>query len=276
MTTTAWAPVEAKTEEILARYPRPLEALAGGEVPAFVLRGSYPSEHCCALMERFVERGLLYDPHATGDGPARRVDIGTSFGSHHRDREAFFAHSQQTHELFSTLFDGYRDPVRTMYESLAQLAPDKQVMTAREPDGRRYGPAIFRIYHAEIGHGPHYDSVAKRTQAFDYAVTRFEHQFAAVLCLQNSATEGDTGEPFLYNCPWTPELQPVLSGNTFPEHVAENGIERTQVHLEPGDLYFFFTENVHEVPSVVGDRPRAVLAMFFAMSPDDDEIFVWA
>ena len=276
MTTTTWTPLEATTEEILARYPRPLEALAGGEVPAFVLRGSYPSDHCRALMERFGERGLLYDPHTTGDGEAHRVDIGTSFGSYHRDREAFFAHSQQTHELFATLFDGYRDPVRTMYEALTQLAPDKHVMTAREPDGRLYGPAIFRIYHAEIGHGPHYDSVARRTQAFDYAVTRFEHQFAGVLCLQNSAVAGETGEPFLYNCPGTPELQPLLVSNTFQEHVAENGIERVQVHLEPGDLYFFFTENVHEVPHVVGDRPRAVLAMFFAMSADDDEIFVWA
>ena len=46
--------------------------------------------------------------------------------------------------------------------------------------------------------------------------------------------------------------------------------------LEPGDLYFFFTENIHEVPAVVGDQPRAVLASFFAMSPDDDEIYVWS
>ena len=271
MTTTAWTPFEGTTEEILERYPRPLEALAGGEVPAFVLRGIYPADHCRALMERFGERSLLYDPHVVSDGEARRVDIGTSFGHHRRDRDAFFAHSQQTHELFSTLFDGYCDPVRTMYEALAELAPDKRVMTAQEPDGRRYGPAIFRIYHAQLGHKPHYDSVARRTKAFDYAVSRFEQQFAGVLCFQNSAAVGDTGEPFLYNCPGSPELQPALLSD-FQNHVAENGIERAQVHLEPGDLYFFFSENVHEVPPVVGDRPRAVLAIFFATSADEDEI----
>ena len=49
-----------------------------------------------------------------------------------------------------------------------------------------------------------------------------------------------------------------------------------QIHLEPGDLYFFFSENYHEVPAVCGDRPRAVLAIFFAMSPDRDEIYVWS
>lgn len=274
MMTTFWTPVEGTPEEILERYPQPLEALTQREVPAFVVRGIYPSDHCRALMERFRERGLLHDPQAMGR--KTRVDIGTSFGSHRVDRDAFFAHAQQTRELFSALFDGYHDPVRTMYDTLAQLAPNKKVMTAHEPDGRQYGPAIFRIYHEELGHGPHYDSVARRSQAFDYDVSRFKQQFAGVLCFQNSATAGDTGEPFLYNCQGTPELQPILVTEAFREHVAENGIERVQVHLEPGDLYFFSSENVHEVPQVVGDRPRAVLASFFATSPDDDEIFVWS
>ena len=105
-------------------------------------------------MRRFYERSLLYDPHEVGDGQARRVDIGTSFGHHRSDREKFHAHSAETLALFETLFDGYDDPVRTMYDALAQLAPGKEVKTAREPDGRLYGPAIFRVYHRETGHGP--------------------------------------------------------------------------------------------------------------------------
>jgi hypothetical protein len=276
MTTSTWTPFEATIPEILDRHPEPLLALAHGEVPAFVLRQHYQPTHCRALMRRFYERGLLYDPHAAGDGTARRVDIGTSFGSHRADRDKFHAHSAETLKLFETLFDGYDDPVRSMYDALAKLAPDKEVKTAREPDGRLYGPAIFRVYHREMGHGPHYDSVAKRTQAFDYQISRFTHQFAAILCFQNSTKETGTGEPYLYNCPYRPELQEHLSRDKFPAYVAEQGIERAQVQLEPGDLYFFFTENVHEVPAIIGDQPRAVLAIFFAMSSDDDEIYVWA
>ena len=276
MTTSTWTPFEATIPEILDRHPEPLLALAHGEVPAFVLRQHYQPTHCRALMRRFYERGLLYDPHAAGDGTARRVDIGTSFGSHRADRDKFHAHSAETLKLFETLFDGYDDPVRSMYDALAELAPDKEVKTAREPDGRLYGPAIFRVYHREMGHGPHYDSVAKRTQAFDYQISRFTHQFAAILCFQNSTKETGTGEPYLYNCPYRPELQEHLSRDKFPAYVAEQGIERAQVQLEPGDLYFFFTENVHEVPAIIGDQPRAVLAIFFAMSSDDDEIYVWA
>lgn len=276
MTTMTWTPAEGTTGEIRRRFPRPLDALARGEVPALVLRGAFPADHCQALMERFRERGLAYDPARSGEGKVPRVDIGTSFGRYRSDPGKFFEHSRQTRELFSTLFDGYEDPVRTMYRALQELAPEKRVMTAREPDGREYGPAIFRIYHAEVGHGPHFDSVAKRTKAVEYAVSRFDRQFAGVLCFQNSEGGDDTGEPFLYNCAWTPELQPVMAERRFPEHVAANGIERAQVNLEPGDLYFFFSENIHEVPPVVGDRPRAVLAMFFATSDDEEEIFVWA
>ena len=75
----AWRPLEGTADRILERSPRPLEALARGEVPALVLRGVYPSDHCRALLERFAERGLLYDPHATSEGKPHRVDIGTSF-----------------------------------------------------------------------------------------------------------------------------------------------------------------------------------------------------
>ena len=276
MTTSAtWTPFEAPIGEILSQYPEPLLALAHNEVPAFVLRQHYDPAHCQALMQRFYQRGLLYDPHQTGAG-ASRVDICTSFGRHRADREAFHAHSAETLALFETLFDGYDDPVHSMYGALQELAPSKQVKTAREPDGRLYGPAIFRIYHRETGHGPHYDSVAKRSRAFEYQISRFKHQFAGILCFQTSSKEAGTGEPYLYNCPFQPEITEHLTREKFPAYVADQSIERVQVQLEPGDLYFFCTENVHEVPSIVGEQPRAVLAIFFAMSPDDDEIYVWA
>ena len=87
---------------------------------------------------------------------------------------------------------------------------------------------------------------------------------------------GGGGEPFLYNFPWTPEVDLARQDMPIKEYLEQQQVERIQVQLEPGDMYFFFTENLHEVPAVTGDQPRAVLAIFFAMSPDDDEIFVWA
>ena len=43
-----------------------------------------------------------------------------------------------------------------------------------------------------------------------------------------------------------------------------------------GDLYFFCTENIHEVERLTRQRRRVVLAFFFAMSADKPEIFVWS
>ena len=166
--------------------------------------------------------------------------------------------------------------MKTIYSHLAAIAPSQEVMIAREPDGGVYGPAIFRTYYEGIGHKPHFDSASKREKLWDYQVSRFAHQFSAVLCFQNSEVRGERGEPFLHRCPWSPKIQKHLDEQTFHDYARENSIPKLQVELEPGDLYVFFTENIHEVPEVAGDRPRIVLASFLAMSPDDPEIFVWS
>ena len=46
--------------------------------------------------------------------------------------------------------------------------------------------------------------------------------------------------------------------------------------LQPGDLYFFNTRLVHEVPALEGSSPRVVLAVFIGYSADDPEVFVWS
>jgi hypothetical protein len=53
-------------------------------------------------------------------------------------------------------------------------------------------------------------------------------------------------------------------------------VPNVTVNLEPGDLYFFNTQLIHEVPGVPGELPRIVLATFIGYSPDDDEVFVWS
>jgi hypothetical protein len=48
------------------------------------------------------------------------------------------------------------------------------------------------------------------------------------------------------------------------------------VILDPGDLYFFNTGCIHEVPGVAGEDARIVLATFIGYSSDRNEIFVWS
>ncbi len=271
-----WNPVEGTVESILESYRNPFRALREGQVPALILRGAYPPSHCEALICRFYDLGLLYSPKAGEEGTGKRVDIGTSLGTHSVEPDRFFEHAGETHRTFESLFDGFDDPVATIYDAMAQLLTSKKVLTARESDGRLYGPAIFRCYHAGLGHRPHYDSVSKRSRLFNYQVSRFDHQFAAVMCFQNSEDAGNSGEALLYNAPISPVVGEHLTGGTFHEFAADRNIDRIRIRLEPGDLYFFYSENIHEVPGVVGDTPRVVLAVFIGFSEDDDEVFVWS
>lgn len=270
--TSAWPAAEPDLATVLAQYPRPFETLAAGAVPAVILRQAFDPEACRRIVARFYERQLI-QPTAS---PTSFDYVGTSLGMWAAKPEEFFAHAEGTHALYATVFEGLPDPVRFMYAMLGRLAPDKRVQVAHEPDGRRYGPGIFRLYRPGAGHKPHFDSVKLREKRVNYAVYRFEHQFAALLCLQAADPDPEAGECLLHRIPWSPELQPVIQEGTFHAYAAEHGIPHVRIELEPGDFYVFNTRHIHEVPLIRGETPRIVLATFLGYSPEDEEVFVWS
>lgn len=272
-----WRMAGPDQESVSVAYADPLAALARAEMPAIVLRQVYDSDHCRALVRRFVERGLMREPLANDpNDPRTRIDIGTSLGNKGGDIEDFLAHAAETRALFSTLFDDLQDPVQTIYDHLQALAQTKEVKTAREPDGRLYGPAIFRVHYDGHAYRPHIDHVVLREKRFDYQVSRFTHQFAGVLCIQNADARGPGVQAILHRCLWTEEVQPYIAEERFDHYAAAREIEQCRVELEPGDLYFFNTRSIHEVPAVQGGDPRVVLAVFIGYSEDDGEIYVWS
>ena len=305
---SSWSILEPDVASARERFDRPLEALAGGDVPAIVLREALDPSSCEALVKRLMGEGHLFDPRepipekfirdAVPEGffsretaeESRgidyyrertgqehiRIDIGTSLGYRGEDREGFFEHSRETRELFSKIFDSGIDPVDLVYSSLEELSVDKTVHTAREDDGSVYGPAILRAHYGGYAYAPHFDSVRLRERREDYAVHSFEHQFAGVLVLQNTAIGDRTAQGIIHRCPWEPEVDPFLEAGTFHEYAAERELERVEVVLNPGDLYFFNTRMIHEVPGLAGTDPRIVLATFIGFSADREEIFVWS
>ena len=301
-----WIPSEPDLTTILAQHPQPLEALAAGDVPALVIRQAFPVESCQRLVERLIAKELLYDPRkpipqkfieaavpeghfregrnkeasrawdaGTSTG-RRRIDIGTSLGYRGSDPDTFFAHSRESYELFADLFSTGEDPVRILYDALQDLSRTKKAVTAHEPDGRQYSPAIIRAHYGGYTYKPHFDSVRLREKREGYAVHKFEHQFAGVMVLQNTQLGDVSAQCVLHRYLWQPEIDSHLRGGTFHEYAAREGVANVDVVLEPGDLYFFNTRNIHEVPGVAGDLPRIVLATFIGFSSDRDEIFVWS
>ncbi len=273
-----WAAVEPDLNAALERFDHPIQALAEAQIPAFILRRAYDPAHCQGLIRRFIDMGLMRDakePRAAADARPR-IDIGTSLGNRGSDQNRFLEHAQSTHLLFDFLFNGFDNPVQRIYETLSALCPGREVKVASEPDGRRYGPAIFRIHYEGQRYKPHIDHVVLREGRSDYSVYRFEHQFAGILCLQNADVSGLGAQGLLHRCLWTPEVQPEMDADTFDQYARDNDIEHCQVELEPGDLYFFNTRLIHEVPAIAGDQPRIVLAVFIGYSEDDDEVLVWS
>ena len=305
---SSWNLAQPDIESVLGSYARPLDALAGGEIPAIVLRGVFSSSDCRQLVERLISAGHLYDPRkpvpekftsqAVPEGffsrdseqESRgveyyrertanahvRIDIGTSLGYRGGDREGFFEHSRRTRETFAEIFNEQCNPVELIYAKLQELSIDRKVLTARESDGSLYGPAILRAHYGGYAYAPHFDSVRLREKRSDYAVHDFEHQFAGVLVLQNTAVGDRTAQGIIHRCRWEPALDPCLEEGTFHAYAAEQGLERAEVVLEPGDLYFFNTRMIHEVPGLAGVDPRIVLATFIGYSAGREEIFVWS
>lgn len=306
MTPNNWNICEPDLETILARYPEPLQTLADGDIPALVIRSALTAEDCQAVVDRLIDRQFLYDPtkpvpakfleEAVPEGhfregrsaaaaaawdaavqtERRRIDIGTSLGYRGSDPDQFFEHSRQSRQTFRDLFADGPNPVRVLYDHLQSLSCGKQVMTAREPDGREYCPAIIRAHYGGYTYKPHFDSVRLREKRNNYAVHAFEHQFAGVLVLQNTQLQDISAQCVLHRCFWQPEVEPHLQADTFHEYAAQNQIPSVQVVLQPGDLYFFNTRGIHEVPGVAGLLPRIVLATFIGYSIDREDVFVWS
>jgi len=267
-----WPAAGPDLAAVRTRFPRPFEALARGETPALILRGVLPSDDCVAILERIAARRVLRQPAKPGSFHY----LGTSLGMLGQDPEAFFADARRTHALFASLFEGLVNPVEAVYQWLNQLAVGHRATVAREPDGRRYGPAIFRYYPPGRGHLPHFDSVRLREKRVGYAVYRYPHQFAGVLCLQAPEPDPEAGEGIIHRVLWSEAIQPRLEAGDFHDYAREQGISQIRIQLQAGDFYVFNTGHIHEVPPVRGSCSRIVLATFLGFDPTEEATPVWS
>jgi len=293
---STWLPLGPSIERVLDVCDDPMGTLARGEVPALLVRKAYPPEQCREIVNHFYERGLVPGLPKPGELiPERpkieRVDVGTSLGNLGKKPEEFFEGSKATHELYETLFEGLNNPIDLMYGAMERLAPGKKAMVAREPDGRLYGPVIFRCHLPHWGYSPHIDSVRKREKRTNYEVHRFEHQLAGILLLQPPERSEGYCDSILHKCPWNDKVAEIMKTDLlgrrdkegividpkgFAKYAQENNIKNYRMILEAGDMYFFNSEMLHEIPRFDGHSPRIVMATFFGYSPDDPEIYVWA
>eukprot|EP01052_Picozoa_sp_SAG31_P030819 SAG31_NODE_3198_length_4565_cov_4.748097_3_plen_191_part_00 len=176
----------------------------------------------------------------------------------------------------------------------------KETVVAHEADGSQYGPAIFRIHYDGWAYAPHINHVRLGDQLSNFVVSRYEHQFAGLVCFQNAEAKAQYGEKApgatIHRCFATEAVQKQLASagtglNTsvikgardttgdqqtpFAAWAASQGIPSCRLEVEPGDFYLFNSGLIHAVPEVLGSEPRIVLATFIGFSADDEEVMVW-
>ena len=301
-----WIPIDAPIDEGLSYPGFALQELAAGEIPAIILRNAWQPDGCHDLVDRLIQEDLLYDPNEDipekfraaaipegyfkkgGDKEASfawntkndtgrtRIDIGSSLGYRGSNPRDFFTHAAESQTIFDRLFLTHDNPIDLIYGALERLSRGKRAVTAYEPDGRQYCPAIIRAHYDGYTYKPHFDSVRLREKRENYSVSQFEHQFAGVLVLQNAQRGDRSAQAVIHQCLWDPQVDPHIQDGTFHDYAKNNRIGNLEVCLEPGDLYFFNTRSIHEVPGLDGDLPRIVVAVFIGFSSDRDEIFVWS
>ena len=271
-----WEILEPDIDTVLASCADPFQALAAGTVPGVVVRNAYDPAQCRTLIERFVDDRLIPDPDhpeaitegeyqtvghfRSDDGTNRplRIDIGTSlvnktrlnteFEDPNRNKATFLDHSKGTYALFERLFEGLTDPVACLYETLGRLACGRIVQPAVEPDGQRYGPAIFRVHYAGQTYAPHINHVRRYDKLTEFAVSRFEYQFAGLICFQNPAATSASPHATIHDCDWNEDIEARIQAGTYRSYAEREGVREA----------------------------RIVLATFIGYSPGDREVFVWA
>ena len=125
-------------------------------------------------------------------------------------------------------------------------------------------------------------AIGKSDQAAGaFAIQRYTHQFAGLICLENSEDAGYDGalacpQATIYRTRPSAETKAALaSGPEAWEHLVRN-IESCTLDVTPGDFYLFNAGMLHAVPAVVGSTPRIVLATFIGYDEDIEEVDVWA
>ena len=100
---------------------------------------------------------------------------------------------------------------------------------------------------------------------FNFDISRFRHQFAGLICIQNATDDDRCPHAAIDQCVWSPEVQEHLSNGTYFQYMTENRIPRCQIEVNPGDFYLFNSGCIHQVVPVEGKTPRNCPSDFYRL-----------
>eukprot|EP00035_Acanthoeca_spectabilis_P036791 m.41761 g.41761 ORF g.41761 m.41761 type:complete len:382 (+) comp8249_c0_seq2:2471-3616(+) len=243
-------------------------------------------------------------------GQHERFDIGTSLGNLGSNPGKFFGEARTM--LTKVLAAVPKNPITTLYDALSILSGGRTVSTAEERSGEwagcQYGVGIFRSHLPNFGYSPHIDSVRYREKRTGYDVYKHSTQLGGIVLLQAPDQIPSTGsntpgyispdtrryhDAILYQAPCTnPAVASFIERETdyrpngaylqiraknFREFAIQEQLNSCKISLQPGDMYFFKADSIHEIPAFGGDKARMNLATFIGFDEEHDKpISVWS
>lgn len=235
--------------------PEVLQALRDGRIGVVVLKNALDPIALAAL-QRNIET-LRPEARVKQYANSSLTTFGPYLAAHLADPSSYFAAAAETDRLFPDPALDLRADVR---ETLRMAFGLRTLDVAREPDGRRYAPAVVRLHADGVANPLHNDLIMRDAIGSGLVLAGLSCQFSCVVCVQE-CSEG--GRLHHYRKPWDPKDERFkVPGNLGYDEAVLSGADHLVFRPEIGDVYVMNPTLYHSIDRVSGIE-RRTMGFFF-------------
>jgi hypothetical protein len=229
--------------------PNNFQALLDNKIAGIKVDNLLSAEECFRLIPVLRDFGLRlyeYEFEAEGLPPAAHL-----FEPHYlyelKSPEEYWPHALQSYALYDQLVQCAEvDPVRRLMEILRRAA--SRTVEIAQQDGHKYFFTIVReLNHSVLLHTDYAPAIPPY-----WSISQITSELAWNIYLTDP---GEGGECRVYNCPWMPEHDRFLVGDSYaydPVVVKDSSLMTFKPAV--GQLVIFNSRNLHEVAAASQSR----------------------
>jgi len=241
------------------------ESILSEKIPAIVIRNFYDKKNCQTIASRIKN----YNHSDFQNGKLKH--IGPYLMSNTTNKKKYFEDAKDAQREFEKIFDGIKNPITHIYESIGDKFPDHSISLAREFKND-YSPAIIRIHEKGKSIPIHKDNV--RYEGKEYALSDVDHQISCILHLQESESGGDL---VMYNKQWKKQDERFRNIDFgYTSRLIDSSQVCKMSNFNAGDLVVMNPNYYHKVTEITGNTPRFTLGMFLGFYRKNCKIVTWA
>ncbi len=256
-------PIITVTKGDLGDFFEHFTGVLDNSIGALIIKGFWNKDRCAKAMEGVMERG--FDFYENVEPPIGKIGI-TEF-EHASDDEAkarYFLQAPSANAVRRRIFQKSGDPVESVVRLCNRFVETH--IAVEGPGGQIYFAGLVRnITEALL----HLDFAPRDASSWD--ISKIVRQASWNLVLESAESGGET---IVHHHPWNKddESQKIPGSYGYLPSVVSN-CEQVAVQTEVGDLFFFNSQNFHQVLPVKG-RWTAV-SSFIGLTPENT-LVLWS